>query len=539
MKKKKIVRESGIKASVDSVASVRRLSLSSSSDKIPLETNKADTMVLQNSKAKSMNGAKSSKESTPVVMNPIDPKTMLFFEAIREGSIQKTKAILRGKNMNMNTRDLNDKNTPTALIVACEVNNTEIVKLLLTMKKARILDVNQEDKVGRRPIWIAAWKGNAEIADLLLNTRGTECDVNFIDKESGTSPLYRAILSNSEETAHLLISAKADVNMRRMGVNLNGAETPLIKAVQMNNKAIVEHLVNALCKIQARTQEGFNALHYCVAYRRYDIAEYLLQNEIKIHAKSHNGITAMTVAIEHHNPAMVKLLIEYGYKMDKRYQWKETPLSQAINLHSEECAMTLIHQGCELKKKRGHSYFMMAVDEKLMKLAKFMAAVQPQFLQQSWVKTKQWPVSIYHRPDIIRWLEQESDKVRSLRQLCRGKIFRLLGKYPDNKLKKLNLTDTLREYVSYKSHVKDEFYVQNSLDLKGECPIECPAICARKYCPPIEFSSSSESDSSIDDDDIDSQGANGHHNRNHLNNPNDHDHDHDDDDDKKCCDYCK
>jgi hypothetical protein len=137
----------------DSVASVRRLSLSSSSDKIPLETNKADTMVLQNSKAKSMNGAKSSKESTPVVMNPIDPKTMLFFEAIPEGSIQKTKAILRGKNMNMNTRDLNDKNTPTALIVACEVNNTEIVKLLLTMKKARILDVNQEDKVGRRPIW--------------------------------------------------------------------------------------------------------------------------------------------------------------------------------------------------------------------------------------------------------------------------------------------------------------------------------------------------------------------------------------------------
>lgn len=125
----------------------------SSTEKIPLESNKGDNMVLQNSKAKSMNGAKSAKDSKPVVMNPIDPKTLLFFEAIREGSIQKTKAILRGKNMNLNTRDLNDKNAPTALIVACEVNNTEIVKLLLTMKKARSLDVNQEDKVGRRPIW--------------------------------------------------------------------------------------------------------------------------------------------------------------------------------------------------------------------------------------------------------------------------------------------------------------------------------------------------------------------------------------------------
>lgn len=291
----------------------------------------------------------------------------------------------------------------------------------------------------------------------------------------------------------------------------------------MDNKQIVEHLLNALCKVQARTEDGFNALHYAVAYKRYNIAELLLQNNIKIHSKSNNGITSMTVAIEHHNPAMAKLLIEYGYKMDKRYAWKETPLSQAINLHSEECAMTLIHQGCERKKKRGHSYFLMAVDEKLMRLTKFLAAVQPQCLQEEWIRTKEWPVSIYRRPDIIKWLEQESDKVRSLRQLCRGKIFRLLGKYPPTKLKKLKLSESLKKYVSYDSHVKDEFFTQNLLDLKGECPIECPAICTRKYCPPIEFSSSSESESSIDDDDVpDPPGE-------------DHNHIHADD---QCCEYC-
>jgi len=75
---------------------------------------------------------------------------------------------------------------------------------------------------------IAAWKGNVEVANLLLNTRGAECDVNFLDKDTGTSPLYRAILSNNEEVAHLLIQAKADVNMRRMGKN-RSIETPLIK----------------------------------------------------------------------------------------------------------------------------------------------------------------------------------------------------------------------------------------------------------------------------------------------------------------------
>ncbi|XP_052815245.1 putative ankyrin repeat protein RF_0381 isoform X2 [Mya arenaria] len=527
-------------ASSGPVNSMKGLSVDDHKDRkhdTTAHTDKQQNVAVQNGKSKYVREVPSSDKNrvpAPVNMMPVDPKTLLFFEAIRDGSVQKVKSIFRQKNMNLNTRDMNDPNCPTALIAACESDHAEIVKLLMTMKKAREIDVNQENKDGRRPIWIAAWKGNYEIADLLLNTRGAECDVNFIDKETGTSPLYRSILSNSEKVAELLIHAKADVNMRRMGKELN-AETPLIKAVQMNNKEIVEHLINALCKIQAKTNDGFSALHFAVAYKRFEIAEYLLQNEIKIHAKSNNGITPMTVAIEHRNPAMVKLLVEYGYKMNKRYKWKETPLSQAINLHSEEAAMTLIQLGCELTKKRGQSYFYMAVDEKLMRLVKFMAAVQPMFLQEPWLRGREWPVSIYHRPDIIKWLEQESEKVRSLRQLCRGKIFRLLGKYPASKMKKLKLPEEMLVYCSYKSHVKDEFFNQEPLNVNGECPIDCPAICARKYCPPIEFSSSSESDSSIDDDEISSL-SNSTNNNGANGKVNGHDHDHGDD--SKCCDYC-
>ncbi|KAH3774565.1 poly [ADP-ribose] polymerase tankyrase-2-like isoform X2 [Dreissena polymorpha] len=492
----------------------------------------AKAMLIQNGKSKYLKDVhKSSKEEevhTPLAMNPIDPKTLLLFDTIKQGSAQKVKSIFRQKNLNLNTRNLNDPRCPTALIAACEANSTEIVQLLMTSKKARQIDVNQEDKAGRRPIWIAAWKGNADIADILLNTKGAECDVNFIDKETGTSPLYRAILSNSADVLQLLIRAKADVNMRRMGKDLN-CETPLIKAVQMNNQDIVDHLVNALCKIQAKTKEGFNALHFAVAYKRFEIAEYLLKNDIKIHAKSNNGITPMAVAIEHRNPAMVKLLVEYGYKMNKRYKWKETPLSQAINLHCEVEAMTLIHLGCEMEKKRGQSYFYMAVDENLMKLVKFMAAVYPQSLQEPWVKEREWPVSIYRRPDIINWLEHQSQKVRSLRQLCRGKIFRLMGKYPESKLKTLKLPENLLEYCSYRSHVRDEFFLRAPLDIKGDCPVDCPAICSKKYCPPIEFSSSSESDSDIDDDDVGNK--NSHANGKCK-------HNHEDSAAKKCCDYC-
>ena len=89
----------------------------------------------------------------PVITTPIDPNTVLFFSLIREGNVQKVKSCMRSRNMNLNTRDLNDPEQPTALIVACENDQTEIVKIMLTMKKAKYLDVNQENRLGRRPIW--------------------------------------------------------------------------------------------------------------------------------------------------------------------------------------------------------------------------------------------------------------------------------------------------------------------------------------------------------------------------------------------------
>lgn len=521
------------------------LSLSRSSEPVPEPTTDnpggAQAIMVQNGKPKYLhdhshrhNQRRASKETVtapvppPVITTPLDPNTVLFFSLLREGNTQKVKGVMRSRNMNLNTRDLNDPEQPTALIVACENDHTDIVKIMLTMKKSKYLDVNQENRLGRRPIWIAALKGNHEIADLLLNSKGTECDVNFIDKETGTSPLYRAILSNSAKTVQLLIAAKADVNMRRMGFDSKDmkAETPLIKAIQMDNIQIVQHLVNALCKLEAKTEDGLTAIHFAVAYRRYDITEFLLQNEIRIHAKSNHGITAMTVAIEHQNPAMAKMLIEYGYKMNKRYQWKETPLSQAINLHSEECAMTLVHEGCNLKKKKGHSYFYMAVDEKLIRLVKFMAAVNPQFLQEQWVLNSEWPVSIYHRPDLIEWLSKESQQVRKLRQLCRAKVFTYLGKYAPYKMAKLKLPDGLKEYMAYDSHVKEDFFAQHPLNVTGECPIDCPAICTRKYCPPIEVSSSESESEEVDDDEIISHPVHDHIDK------------HEHDIKARCCEYC-
>lgn len=73
---------------------------------------------------------------------------------------------------------------------------------------------------------------------------------------------------------------------------------------------MVETLLNSLAKIQTKSESGLTALHYAVAYRRYDICEILLENGAKLHARTNSGVTSIAVAIENHNSAMVRTLLD-------------------------------------------------------------------------------------------------------------------------------------------------------------------------------------------------------------------------------------
>lgn len=425
--------------------------------------------------------------------NPdIPPATRDFFDFMVERRYDQVKKMLKERLVDVNSRDTDNRLLPTPLLIATELNDVELVKLLLKAKP-KPANVNDENIKGRRPIWWAARWANEEITDLLLNSSKQKCEVNFVDKETGCAPLYRAILSNAANIVQLLIHAGADINLRIMGLDV-GAETPLIKAIQKDNREICELLINSLCKLQAKTTSGLNALHYAVAYRRYEICELLLENGIKINSKTPSGVTAMAVAVEQQIPAMVKLLLDYGYRIDKRYKWKETPLQHAISIHSEECAVTLIHYGCSLvpeAKWKGPSNFFMAVNEKQMKVVKFMVAIKPTLLNEKWLQQKKWPVSIYRRPDIVEWLEKKCQQVQSLKELSRGRIFQYLGKFGIKKMDSLQIPDAMKEYLRYNEFIKEKYYVRKKLDLKC-CPFECPSYCANKRCLPIEISSSEE-----------------------------------------------
>ena len=178
--------------------------------------------------------------------------------------------------------------------------------------------------------------------------------------------------------------------------------------------------------------------------------------------------------------------------------WGETPLEQAIKIHSLESALTLLHWGCSLKRKRKlPSFFYMAAKEKQWAVVKFLIHLWPHYLQEAWILRQQWPVSLYRREDVRLYLLEARRQVWTLKELCRARVFRLVGKYAPVKVDKLPLPNALKDYLKFDEFVEDSFYEKIPLD-KADCPFDCPAVCPKRDCPDLDISISSDSGSEFE-----------------------------------------
>jgi ankyrin repeat protein len=119
------------------------------------------------------------------------------------------------------------------IIKAAKNGHVERVKELLAGDPALI---NARDKDGSTPLHCATWKGQQEVAALLVKGGA---DVNAYNNNDhwGTTPLHAAAHANQSAIAQLLIDHGADVNAADME-----GRTPLFHTTFHQAKAVAKLL---------------------------------------------------------------------------------------------------------------------------------------------------------------------------------------------------------------------------------------------------------------------------------------------------------
>ncbi|XP_002067159.3 E3 ubiquitin-protein ligase MIB2 [Drosophila willistoni] len=154
-------------------------------------------------------------------------------------------------NANVN---IQDSYGDTALHDAIGKENTEVVELLCN---APNLDFTVKNNRGFNVLHHAALKGNVVAARRILQLSRQLVNVR---KDDGFAALHLAALNGHAQVVETLVTeGQAELDIRN-----NRRQTPFLLAVSQGHASVVERLVKLSCDVNAKDEDGDNAMHLCI-----------------------------------------------------------------------------------------------------------------------------------------------------------------------------------------------------------------------------------------------------------------------------------
>ena len=279
--------------------------------------------------------------------------------AVQKENSEVVRLLLR-KNAKTTLRLPTDYGRTNILVLATKIRTTpvksfEMVQLMLEHG----LDVDSLAAGGETPLWWAAKNGNLDVAKLLLDHRA------FIDVQEnlGETPLMAAIahlksisephletpeplykslspiaqVQKHEDVARLLITSGANANLRTVF-----GWAALHYAAENGSLRIVELLIGHVTNPNVTNNNGWTALHLAVDKHSLEIVELLLRHGVNPDVTINNGWTALHLAIKNHSLEIVELLLRHGANPDVTFNTGWTAMHLAARDGHKEIVQSLL-----------------------------------------------------------------------------------------------------------------------------------------------------------------------------------------------------
>lgn len=216
-----------------------------------------------------------------------------LIEAVRTRSYLKTKIFY------INGINVKNSNGSTALMIAAQKGQTEIVKELL---KAPGIDVNIRNNNGETALMLATHSHNAEIINALLKMPNIE--VNLVDNNG-----YTALVSAIETRLPRVLEPILRARNTQVNSYDNNGDTGLIRAIKYicGEEIIQCILASPNVNVNLVDNSGYTALMWAIIKGQTENIRAILDNpDVDLQCTTNKGQTALTLARS--NPKIAKVI---------------------------------------------------------------------------------------------------------------------------------------------------------------------------------------------------------------------------------------
>src|SRR5262249_25056300 len=209
-----------------------------------------------------------------------------LIEAVRNQDDQQVRTLLN-QHPDVNARSGDGS---TALLWASHWNALEIAGMLIRGGA----DPNAANDFRMTPLSQACTNGSAAFVELLLKA-GANPNTPIA---TGVPPIMTCARSGSADAIKRLIAGDANVNAREPLQN----QTALMWAAAEHHPDVVRTLIQAKVDLQARTKNGFTALHFAAREGDIECARLLLSAGMDINLKSQPDAVPIAADKDQGNP---------------------------------------------------------------------------------------------------------------------------------------------------------------------------------------------------------------------------------------------